>query len=109
MPLNSTCITAGQLRSLGAALGIPALSTVSDLRLMIEGKITEGGNDSRNVQVLSSRSTEDASISLRDHKGVFLTKTLGSDMEHHDSELLNDLLPFDLIKDGTGELQAIRS
>ena len=43
---------AGQLRSLGTALGVLTLSTISDLSLMIEGKVMEGGHDPRNVQVV---------------------------------------------------------
>ena len=109
VPLNSTHIMAGQLYNLGTALGIPVSSTVSNLRLMIEGKITEGGCDPRSVQVLLPRSTEDVSISLRDHKGVFLMVDLGSDMEHHyDSELLSDPLLLNPVEDRMGELQAIR-
>ena len=84
VPLNTTCITAGQLHSLGTALGVPASSTVSDLRLMIEGKITEGGHDLRNVQVLLPKGTEDMSISLRDYenrptnsRGLFLQLSHG--------------------------------
>ena len=70
VPLNSTRITAGQLRALGTALGIPASGNVSDLRLMIKGQITEGGRDPRNVQVLLPRSTDDVIISLRDYEGI---------------------------------------
>ena len=108
MPLNSTHITTGQLRSLDTALGVPASGTVSDLRLMIEGKITEGGCDPCNIQVLLPRSMEDVSISLRDHEGIFLMVTPDSDMEHNgDSELPSDPLPLYPIKDTTGKLQAI--
>ena len=71
VPLNSTQVTAGQLRSLGTSLGIPASGTVSNLRLMIEGKITEGSCDARNIQVLLPKDTEDSCISLRDHEGFF--------------------------------------
>ena len=102
-------IMAGQLHSLGTALGIPVSSMVSDLRLMIKGKITEGGRDPHSIQVLLPRSTEDVSISLRNHEGVFLMVDLGSDMEHHyDSELLSDPLLLNPVEDRTGELQAIR-
>ena len=109
VPLNSTQVTAGQLHSLGTLLGMPASGTVSDLRLMIEGKITEGTCDPRNIQVLLPKDTEDSCISLRDHEG-FLMVTLESDMEHHrDSELPSNLLHLlDPIKDTTVELQAIQ-
>ena len=43
---------AGQLRSLGTALGVPTSNTISDLSLMIEGKVMEGGRDPRNMQVV---------------------------------------------------------
>ena len=106
--LISTHITTGQLCSLDTALGVPESGTVSDLRLMIEGKITEGGRDPCNIQVLLPRSMEDVSISLRDHEGIFLTITPDSDMERHgDSELPSDPLPLDPIEDTMGELQAI--
>ena len=108
VPLNSTHIMTGQLCSLDTALGVPASGTVSDLRLMIEGKITVGGRDPCNVQVLLPRSMEDVSISLRDHEGIILTVTPDSDTEHHgDSELPSDPLLPDPIKDAMGELQAI--
>ena len=109
VPLNLTQVTAGQLRSLGTSLGIPASGTVSNLKLMIEGKITEGSCDPRNIQVLLPKDTEDSCISLRDHEG-FLMVTIESDMElHRDSELPSNLLHLlDPIKDTTVELQAIR-
>ena len=92
-----------QLRSLGTALGVPGSGAVSDLRLMIEGKIMEGGRDPRNVQVLLPKSTEDVSLSLRDYKGVFLTVTSDSDVERHSNPLL-----LNPVEDTLGELQAIQ-
>ena len=73
VPLNSTRITAGQLHALGTALGIPASGNVSDLRLMIEGQITEGGCDPQNVQVLLPRSTDDVTISSDFRPSIFYT------------------------------------
>lgn len=71
VPLNLVSLTTGRLHSLGTTLGKLALGTVSDLMLMIEGKITEGGCNPDNVQALSPISTEDSCISLRDHKVFF--------------------------------------
>ena len=42
VPLNLVSLTTGQLHSLGTTLGELWLGTVSDLMLMIEGKVTEG-------------------------------------------------------------------
>jgi len=36
LPVNSTCITAGQLCRLGLALGISVMSSINDQRLMVE-------------------------------------------------------------------------
>ena len=111
VPLNSTRITAGQLRSLGTALGVPVSGNVSDLRLMIEGQITEGGRDPRNVQVLLSRSKEDVSVSLRDYEGIFLTVTPGIESERRDdSDSPREPFLSDPVEDTPAdELQAIRS
>ena len=111
VPLNSTRITAGQLRSLGTALGVPVSGNVSDLRLMIEGQITEGGRDPRNVQVLLPRSTEDVSVSLRDYEGIFLTVTPGIESERRDdSDSPREPFLSDPVEDTPAdELQAIRS
>lgn len=73
VPLNSLRLTVGQLRSLGTELGIPVSGTVTDLRLMIEGKITESSRDPRSVQVVLSRDATGTTFSLLDHEGVFLT------------------------------------
>lgn len=41
VPLNSTQVTAGQLRQLGTKLGVPMSSAVKDVRVMIEAKLRE--------------------------------------------------------------------
>ena len=83
MALNSAQLTAGQLRSLGTELGVPTSGLIGDLRLIIEGKITEQGRDPRNIQVALSRDADDRSFTLSDHEGVFLTVT--PDAERDDS------------------------
>ena len=110
VPLNSTRITAGQLRALGTTLGIPASGNVSDLRLMIEGQIMEGDRDPRNVQVLLPRSTDDVTIRLRDYEGIFLNVTPDSEpLRHDDSEPPKEPLLSDPVEDTPAdELQAIR-
>jgi len=80
--LNSARLTAGQLCSLRTELGVPTSGLVGDLRLMIEGKITDLGRDPRNVQVALSRDADDRSFTLSDHEGIFLTV---NPEEHNDS------------------------
>ena len=45
--VNSVRLKVGQLRSLCKAFGLPTSGSVSDLRLMIEGKIPELDRDPR--------------------------------------------------------------
>ena len=101
---------AGQLLSLGTALGVPASSTVSDLRLIIEGKITEGSRDPRNVQVVLPRNMEEPTLSLSDHEGVFLTATLEREAGRQaESEQPHEPLHFlDTVDNQDKELQTIR-
>jgi len=63
VPLNSTCVMAGQLRDLGAQLEVPTSSSVGDLKVMIEAKLREMDREPRNMQVALPRNPED-SISL---------------------------------------------
>ena len=73
VPLNLTRVKAGQLRDLGAQLEVPTLSSVEDLRVMIDAKLRKMDREPSNVQVALSRDPEDSSISLVDDSGVFLT------------------------------------
>ena len=72
VPLNSTRVTAGQLRDLGAQLEVPTSSSIGDLRVMIEAKLREMDHEPGNVQVTLSRDPEDATLSLLDETGVLL-------------------------------------
>ena len=49
------------------------LSSVGNLRVMIEVKLREMDCDPSNVQVAQSRNSEDTGFSLVDHSAVFLT------------------------------------
>ena len=49
IPLNSMRITAGQLCRLGLVLGITVSGSISNQRLLVEGKLNEGGHDPCNV------------------------------------------------------------
>ena len=72
VPLNSTRVTAGQLRDLGARLEVPMSSSIGDLRVMIEAKLRAMDHEPGNVQVALSRDPEDTTVSLLDESGVFL-------------------------------------
>jgi len=65
VPLNSTRVTADQLRGLGAELGVPTLSSADNLRDMIEAKLCEMDHEPRNVQVALLRDPEDAGFSTQ--------------------------------------------
>ena len=73
IPLNSTRITAGQLRRLGLALGITVSGSNSDQRLLVEGKLDEGGHNSCNVQVVIEEYSSEAVFVLWDEDGEFLS------------------------------------
>ena len=51
IPLNARCLTKPMLRQIGEALGVPSSSsaTCAELKLMVEGKLTELGYDPSNI------------------------------------------------------------
>ena len=66
IPLNSIRITAGQLCRLGLALGITVSGSVSDQRLLVKGKLNEGGHDPCNVQVVLEEYSSEVAFVLWD-------------------------------------------
>ena len=72
MPLNSSCITVGQLHWLGKALGLTSSGSIDDQRLMVKGKISEMGHEPYNVQVVFEEYSGDASFQLFDEGSEFL-------------------------------------
>ena len=52
MPLSSKQITFPRLHRIAAALCMLTQASITDTRLMIEGKLEEMGHDPRNVQVV---------------------------------------------------------
>ena len=73
IPLNSKRLTAGQLRRLVVALEVPSSGTSADIRLIIEGRLTELGREPHNVQVVIDEGTPMAALDLQDESGTFLT------------------------------------
>ena len=64
--LNSTSITAGQLRQLGLALGITISGSINDQRLVVEGKLSDEGHDPCNIQVVFAEYSSEAAFVLCD-------------------------------------------
>ena len=73
IPLNSTRITAGQLRCLGLALGIAVSGSTSNQTLLVEGKLNEGGHDPCNMQEVFGEYCSEAAFVLWDEDGEFLS------------------------------------
>ena len=72
LPLNSKCLNSMRLKQIREALGVsPSLATCSQLKLMIEGKLTDMGYGPCNVQVIISDCGSDKTMIYSvDNKGV---------------------------------------
>ena len=82
MPLNSRRVTRSQLRAVAEELGLPTSATGEDLALMVSGKLTEKGRDSKSVQAVLS----DNQLQLADVGDVFLTMVLEEAAEEQRTE-----------------------
>ena len=51
LPFNSKSLTAEQIKHVGIALKVPTETAATEVRVMIEGKLTELGRKPSNVQV----------------------------------------------------------
>ena len=67
--LNSTRITAGQLRWLDLTLGISVLGSINDQRLMVKGKLSDEGHNPCNIQVVFAEYSSEAAFVLLDEEG----------------------------------------
>ena len=88
VPLNSKRLTAGQLRRLAVALGVPSSGSPADIRLIIEGKLTELGREPQNVQVVMEEGTPTAGLRLQDESGTFVT--VEAEEPTHPEELVEE-------------------
>jgi len=73
LSLKSTQLKPDQLHSLAKTLGLPVSGSTGDLRLIIEGEITNLSHEPCSIQVALSRGKDDKRFTLSDHEGVFLT------------------------------------
>ena len=55
LPLNSRRLTGSYLRSIARAIGLLVAGPANELRVMIEGKLSEMERDPRNVQVIVAK------------------------------------------------------
>ena len=73
-PLNSKCLKGTQLGRIARAMKLPERGAVSDLRVIIEGALSEMGKEACNVQVgMREEEDGDVTITLTNVTGVFLT------------------------------------
>ena len=70
--LNSRRLMAQRLRQLAGGFGVPSSASPEDLRAMIEGKLTEGGRDPLQTQVVLRTEERGVHMTLQDEDGVFL-------------------------------------
>ena len=70
VPLNLKRNTVTRLRRVAAALGVPSNVSITDTRLMIEGKLNEMGHDPRNVQVVAQGDGDDLPLYLVSDVGI---------------------------------------
>ena len=72
LPFHSRRVTGGQMRAIAKELGLPTSASVEDLTQMVSGKLTEGGRELSNVQLV----VREGGIQLEDASGTFMTVTL---------------------------------
>ena len=77
-PLNSRRLTSQYVVSIAKAMSLPTKGSVEELRLIIDGCLTEMDRESRNVQVeVAENESGKESIYLRDSRGTFVEASLG--------------------------------
>ena len=73
LPLNSRRLTAVIVKRIAKALELPDSAALDDLRQMVDGKLSEQGEEPRSVQVALIDTERGVVIELRNEDGVFLT------------------------------------
>ena len=72
-PLNSRRLTSQYVVSIAKAMGLPTKGSVEEIRLIVEGSLTEMGQEPRNVQVnVTEDESGKESIYLCDSCGAFV-------------------------------------
>ena len=73
LPLNSRRLTAVIVKRIAKALELPDSAALDDLRQMVDGKLSERGEEPKSVQVALIDTERGVVIELRNEDGVFLT------------------------------------
>ena len=71
LPLNSKRLTAGHLKRIAKALGLPTMAAGDEIRQMIDGKLSGDGQEPWNMQVIFDGSTPGVVSLLQDEEGEF--------------------------------------
>ena len=89
LPLNSRRLTATIVNRIVKALELPHSRSASldDMKQMVEGTLTERGEEPRNVQVALVEGVEGVVIELRNEDGAFLTIEPEPEIERDHEEL----------------------
>jgi len=99
VPLNSKCLSAYNLKRIAQALGVPSTSSADEIRVLVDGKLTELNSEPRNVQVWLQAS---GAIELVNANGVFLRIDQEIDFpplsENSDTDSLEDPDEVQLLK-----------
>ncbi len=81
IPFSSRRMKAEWLKKVAGELGVPVTAAATDLRLMLEGKLTEMGKQPTNVQAQKGNPI----LSLLDKEGIFLQVELEPELETEES------------------------
>ena len=76
LPLNSRWVTGPVLRSVAAKLGLPTSASGEDLRQMIDERLTEQGQEPRDILVTVAETEGPGRVLLHDSDGTFLDAEL---------------------------------
>ena len=91
LPLNSKRLTVCHLQRLASVVGVPTSASADEFRQMINGKLTEKGKDTSNVQAVFPSVDPNSEFFLEDEGGKFrnipaVVWDAEEDNEHSDSE-----------------------
>ena len=87
IPFSSRRMKAEWLKKVAGEVGVPVPAAATDLRLMLEGKLTEMGKQPTNVQAQREEGEEEGNpiLSLLDEEGIFLQVELEPELEREES------------------------
>ena len=72
LPLNSKRLTGRATKRIATELGLPTTASTAEVLQMIDAKLSDGGREPSNVQVLMDGDTAGSPMALMDETGIFL-------------------------------------